>query len=992
MARTEDAVAYYLGRLRNRARLVAAGRALVGGAAAALGAFAIAASGTGPVVSWPISIAVWVVVGIAFLSVFAWLAKRGRGLAGPRAARLLRVVDPRLASRAQSAAELRSVREPEVTSPSLVEAHAVRVREELSSVAVGRVIPWSALGRGTLGIAVAVALAAIGGLAMVDRTAAGAFALLHPSARDASGNPIAAVVSRVGARFEYPEYLSLPATEVVDAAVLEVPRGTTVDLRVHPRIASDRGTVEVGDQQVRLEARDDGTLAARFVAREDGPLVLRLRNSGGDWLRDPRERSVRVLQDQVPAVRILTPTSPQIVELEEAVDVVWDASDDVGLSTVDLVVRTGDKERRRRIGHYAAGTESSVRGLERVVAAATGAQAGERIDIWVEASDHDEVSGPNRGRSATVTLRVASAATRRADTMTKLESALDQGLAALADRLERPVTAGAQARAEDARARFAAVRASAATFVEILRDVAHTGDRGDTAVDRTVFAEMRRRLHRLLQIERRLHRPTVAALRRRRRADDQLVSELESNALLIADVLSDARLRDAAALARELDQLRREIQSLVSELRRADNPETRAALTEAIERAQSQMIELQRRLTGMANRVPEEFINRDGLPTAPTRDALTALSEAVKRGDLDTAEQELSALERQIDRLAQALGSGAEAFAEARFGPRDRALAEAMDSLAGLEAEQHQLARRTGETQRRAATRAAREQGPNQADSARRLARQARSALATLQRARPNRGGATDEESYGRAQERMRDVADALRTGDLGEARRMAEEADREIASMGRDLELNALMFPGRDGATQRAAQAARQAADELSELRRELDDAIPRIEEYLDDAASQQMEGDAARQERAASAANRLKQAFAEGPDGTPLVPDAVTELRDAQSAMRRAQEALENAQPLDAARNQQEAAEKLTDLRERLERENEDSSGDGGGQAGDSGAGADDFREDVQIPRAEAFRGPEEFRRRLLDAMRERVPSGFEEAVRRYYEELLH
>jgi len=35
--------------------------------------------------------------------------------------------------------------------------------------------------------------------------------------------------------------------------------------------------------------------------------------------------------------------------------------------------------------------------------------------------------------------------------------------------------------------------------------------------------------------------------------------------------------------------------------------------------------------------------------------------------------------------------------------------------------------------------------------------------------------------------------------------------------------------------------------------------------------------------------------------------------------------------------------------------------------------------------------FEGPRRMRRRLLDAMRESAPEGYEEAVRRYYEELL-
>ena len=43
------------------------------------------------------------------------------------------------------------------------------------------------------------------------------------------------------------------------------------------------------------------------------------------------------------------------------------------------------------------------------------------------------------------------------------------------------------------------------------------------------------------------------------------------------------------------------------------------------------------------------------------------------------------------------------------------------------------------------------------------------------------------------------------------------------------------------------------------------------------------------------------------------------------------------------------------------------------------------------MDIPDADQFEGPMEMRRRLLDAMREAPPEGYEDAVRRYYEGLL-
>ena len=59
------------------------------------------------------------------------------------------------------------------------------------------------------------------------------------------------------------------------------------------------------------------------------------------------------------------------------------------------------------------------------------------------------------------------------------------------------------------------------------------------------------------------------------------------------------------------------------------------------------------------------------------------------------------------------------------------------------------------------------------------------------------------------------------------------------------------------------------------------------------------------------------------------------------------------------------------------------------GGGQ--ESGDGRESSREKVKIPGAEAYSVPEEFRKDLLDAMKQGAPERYKGEVQRYYEELV-
>ena len=214
----------------------------------------------------------------------------------------------------------------------------------------------------------------------------------------------------------------------------------------------------------------------------------------------------------------------------------------------------------------------------------------------------------------------------------------------------------------------------------------------------------------------------------------------------------------------------------------------------------------------------------------------------------------------------------------------------------------------------------------------------------------------------------------------------MSEAAAQDLSSLSRDLDLSALMFPGREGETREDAREARNADRNLRELRRRLDEALPDVASHLEPADREQMRSDLERQRLARDAAERLGGEFDRGHEGVPLSEDAARELNEVAESMQRANRALEGGDPLESARHQEDAARRLTELRERLENEQQS-----GGQGGDGGSSEPDFRRPVDIPDADQFEGPMEMRRRLLDAMREAPPEGYEDAVRRYYEGLL-
>ena len=957
--------------LRMGVAMVFGVRALLMAAGVGALAFVAAASTVGPVASgWSAGLA-WAVVGLGALA-SGWLGWRpARDFRAGRVSRLFREQHPALVSATRSVAELANDRS---AGEELVEAHAQRTAERLRGIRARRLWPWRRLlaPEPIVGLVALVVAGAL--LASVDRARAGAYALTHPGERD-EGTRVARVVASTRARLRFPAYMRRADVIRTDEDRVEAPRGTAIRFAFRPLVPITAATLIAPGQSVPL-TQEDGWWVASFVTRESGPLIVEVLDPSGRTLRDADQRTVVALVDEAPEVSLDEPED-LVVDLAESLALVFEARDEIGVVEIALCIRTpGGEVEKRRLETFPEPVLQH-RGHTRIAPVELGARPGDQLALWIEARDSDDVSGPNVGRSQEITLQIASEATRREAFTGDLRQVLDAGLHTLADRVETPVPADEA----PGRTRDEAIDGSTERYLTGLEAL---GEGAGDAFDPSVLRGMHREAGRARAREKQALDRNRAA---RVEANEAMVGLLEEQVLLLSDLLGRARLQDAAALTRELEELRREMRSLLAELRRTDSPEARRALMAALARARARLSELEQRLASMGEAVPGEFLNTDSLQTPEARDALGALQGALDRNDLDAAERALTALEQRIDALAKSLGDADEAYAEARFGPRQQAMAEALDRLAGLEAEQRQLAERTQEVRRQAAERALGAAGGEAQEAARAVAERARGAEEALSKIPRDVLSPSDEENLDRARQRLRDTAAALETGDLGEARRMASEAEREAERLARDLEVSALMFSGREGRTAEAAQRARRASESVRGMGRALDESLPRVADFVEGAQGQQMRTDADRQGLAREVADALHQAFASEPDGAPLSPEGAEVMDRVGETMERAREALRRGDPLGASRGQEEAARELTELREQLERQSRSQSGSGGGEGGQTSGP----RRRVQIPEAAEDAEAARRRRRILDAMRDHAPDGYEDAVRLYYEELL-
>ena len=388
------------------------------------------------------------------------------------------------------------------------------------------------------------------------------------------------------------------------------------------------------------------------------------------------------------------------------------------------------------------------------------------------------MDGPGVGRSAVRTLTLASEITRRRDRIVELEKLLDTLLATLAVRLEKPLSKKLK---EALRRR----NASMIHYNGVMSLLAHVGDhRGPRTIP--LLLDMKKRLDRMHKREAALYAAN-AEPSFRARYDRIIVTELENDALLVADLISEARLNDAAEIAREMQQLRSEIASLIGEVRRGMTPELHRALMAALDRAERRLDSLRQQLREVMRYVPGEFVNRQSQQADESTDALRSVREALESGDLDAAEAALMRLDQTIEAMTQALAQSEDSLVEARFGPRERALMKATDTIRDLEVEQQRMADKARRAGEKALERVAGKETSLASEIRGELEKIADEVAELLGGVNEDALGPYESSLQGRAGERLNDFRKALEGGDLGEALSMAHPLAQAANALAKD-------------------------------------------------------------------------------------------------------------------------------------------------------------------------------------------------------------
>ncbi|MEZ4271516.1 MAG: DUF4175 family protein [Myxococcota bacterium] len=833
--------------------------------------------------------------------------------------------------------------------------------------------------------------------------------LLDPSAAQLSETPLAADIEII---YRYPAYTNLPERVIQggDGSISAVV-GTEVELRAIADRPTRDGALQMTDldgkalQDVPLKVDEDKRLMAVFSVLRDGRYQFALTDAAGDRFVDAQKHGIRAILDEHPQVYLDEPKTDIEIKDDQAIEVLWRARDDFGVGNVNLVIEPDGGEALKLPMFKATQPDKRREGRYRWSIAELTLQAGAGARFYVEAFDNDTISGSKRGVSSSHRLVLFSAQRHHETLLAKQREALGKLVDWLADELVSPFPQTVTVFGRDS------LVAAHRVLIGGIGDVAEnlqgllTELRQDTlsgpeialafqnVLEHVSEAKLQRThlLGRVVQGDFSASRLTSYA-----REQSANIRQLEKDIIYLDDLMALQQIDELKETARDLLAAQRNLQDLLSEYKQTQDSQLRAQLEQSIRQMRQRMMDLLARMSQIKQQLPGEYRNLESSSMLELGDQIDRLEKLLQDGDLDAAAKEIEQMANMLENMMGSIDEAEEEFGGERYAEMRRDLAEFGQEFKALEEQQQVITKRGEEMLRNYREKSIANAGKSLEAFVDKARQRVQLALEHLDKVAevPNLYGVSQH--LDKARQRLLDLDALLEHQDFSEARQMAAE------SLDAQQELKGYLGDrvgrhSRAPAWQDAEKAAASAVERTDEVRKMLDELFPDPEKVLSPQEMEQMRRMSQRQQELQQRAEKLGEKMGAMAQEMPLFGGQPRSLLDAaKREMGDAAESLGSKQLPGAVGHERRALEMLGELRQGLEQAAQKSGGQGmplplGGPGQGRGPGRNQKQENVEIPPQDPNRDAPRFRQDLLEAAKQPAPERYEDAVQRYYKELI-
>ncbi len=915
----------------------------------------------------------------------------------------------------------------ECFSAPLARAHIEQMANALSSLSIKKVLPSQPIQQAAKWVGITILLGAITSIICWKAVTEGWQRLLtrHSSGKSVLLQLQEPITGEIELTYIYPAYTGLPTrTLPITAGEISAPKGT----RVHLKTRADReiggALLIVGEVKTPLKVSSGRDLSGTILVSDSGYYRFRFNDAQGKQLVEGPPIPIAVEEDVRPKVSIISPSSPLEVDPKLILTIRYEAQDDYGLSELALLYRLpGAVNPQKIILQQDPQTPPNSSGEYLWDLSTLSLLAGDSVAYYVEAVDNDPVSGKKAGASSTHLLKIYSEAEHHRQAVKRIEKSWNDLIHLLADRLEASnhldnfdrQLLTSQFEADERGLNIAQNFQDLCSELRKVKTPEHLW-----RAMQNVSHSLRQKVSQTMKM-----RSSLKESIRKRRKDfyykglrDALFEEIaeeEKDVLYLETLLSEQKITDLKSLFRELSSKRRTLSKTLENYRTAPNEEARERLLNEISRLKNRITELMQRMAELSEGIKDEHVNAEALKelgeSQGVVSSLEKMQNMLRIGQVEEAMKEMEKFGQMLDELENSLNKASNDFQNTEMSKLARSLEEFALQLKGLETEEKKILSQTQRVRRRYKSKLKEQLAKKGTDFFEKMHQKVNEARQNLQAITRGSGLWRDNELQN-AQEEVETLDNALKVGDFDQAAQSVAKALSYTQGLVEEWEQQV-----RDSRWLRSSEWGKEIAEDEKNARhaaaallplqwvsQEITNLFPTAENALDAADKQQLEHLSKKQSELKEQAYRLTEKMLEMNNEAPLFSaEAKEKLQAAAKRMRQAQGQLRAHRPTSALAEQRAALDQLANLLKGLEKSK--GKGKSGGRSipwpwigqeseiADQGVGRNDstLHEKVHIPGADQYRVPEEYRKEILDAMKQKTPEAYQEPVRRYYEEIV-
>ena len=485
-----------------------------------------------------------------------------------------------------------------------------------------------------------------------------------------------------------PAYTALGTVSVAQGNI-EAFRGSSI--RIDALATKEVATAEILlEDGKRIPVKIDGRkLQAHLVLFQSQQYRILVEDAYG-FRNSPIPYQLTVKPDAFPTVDLLRPAEDWEINGDEILVVEYGARDDFGIAEVNLIAKIGEREEKIRLlrdeNRRVVLREEFKWDLGKLAL-----RDGDEVLFHLEVWDNDTVSGPKRGTSRAIRLRLKNLRAEHQQLAEAIHDLNDRILNLLADHLESPVP-GEKDHAEIKGSR----QQLAENMAEALKRTEEVLQRTekDRLADFATWSDLEA-LRRNLQFtkdELLKKDEHAASIDEKMKARDEISTELERMSLLSEDIGKRLKAQQLAATAQDLTRSQERLMDALDKLQSGDK--NLDALLKQIDELSKLLSSLQQGLSQFAQNLPDDFMNMESLRGLGFNEMFSALDEIRKKlmeGDLEGARELARELFNQMASMVAMLQNSQRSAMSSAMGRMQGEMGRSTSELQEIAREQREI-------------------------------------------------------------------------------------------------------------------------------------------------------------------------------------------------------------------------------------------------------------------------------------------------------------